>query len=46
MASITDNISVLKMPILKDRIRRSAITDLVRSQVRTQVNRASLARYA
>lgn len=46
MASITDNISVLKMPILKDSIRRSAITDLVRSSVRTNVNRAALNRYA
>lgn len=42
MTSITDNISVLKMPILRDRMRKAYITQAMRNQVNVSVNRAAM----
>lgn len=42
MVSITDNISVLKLPILKDRMRKSAVSQMVRTHINVGVNRAAL----
>lgn len=42
MASITDNLSVLKMPILKDRLRKGYMEQAIRGHVGVSVNRAAL----
>lgn len=42
MASITDNLSVLKMPILKDRMRKGYMQQAMRGHVGVSVNRAAL----
>lgn len=42
MVSITDNISVLKMPILKDRMRKNFVAQATRGQVAVSVNRAAM----
>lgn len=42
MVSITDNISVLKMPILKDQMRKNYVAQAMRGNVAVKVNRAAM----